>query len=62
MDCIDQYLKLKIQKQNIKRLIIFLDNGPENNSRRTVLIKRLVELAIKYHITIELVYYPIQYD
>lgn len=58
MDCIEEYLKLKIQKQNIKRLIIFLDNGPENNSRRTTWIKKLVELAVKHHITIELVYYP----
>lgn len=58
VDCIEEYLKLKIQKHNIKRLIIFLDNGPENNSRRTTWIKRLVELAIKHNIIIELVYYP----
>ena len=44
--------------QNIKRLIIFLDNGPENSSRRTTWIKGLINLAVKYNITIELTYYP----
>lgn len=58
VDCIEEYLKQKIEKQNIKRLIIFLDNGPENNSRRTTWIKGLINLATKYNITIELAYYP----
>ncbi len=59
VDCIEDYLiQKKAQYNNIKRLIIFLDNGPENSSRRTLWIKRLIELSIKYNIAIELVYYP----
>ena len=58
VDCIEEYLKQEIEKQNVKRLIIFLDNGPENNSRRTTWIKGLINLATKYNITIELAYYP----
>lgn len=58
VDCIEQYLINKKEIFNIKRLIIFLDNGPENSSRRTLWIKSLVNLAIKYNITIELAYYP----
>ena len=57
-DCIDDYLMKKKELFNIKRLIIFLDNGPENSSIRTLWIKRLIDLAKKYNISIELVYYP----
>lgn len=58
VDCIDDYLMKKKVKYNINRLIIFLDNGPENSSRRTLWIKCLIDLAKKYNISIELVYYP----
>ena len=39
-------------------MVIFLDNGPENSSKRTLWIKCLIGLVKKYHISIELVYYP----
>lgn len=58
VDCIEEYLLNKKDKYNINRLIIFLDNGPENSSRRTLWIKCLIDLAQKYNITIELAYYP----
>lgn len=58
VDCIDNYLMKKKETFNIKRLIIFLDNGPENSSRRTLWIKCLIDLSKKYNISIELVYYP----
>ena len=58
VDCIDDYLMKKKETFNIKRLIIFLDNGPENSSRRTLWIKCLIDLAKKYDISIELAYYP----
>ncbi len=38
--------------------MINLDNGVENNSRRTQFIKRLVEFSNKENIEIELAYYP----
>jgi len=58
VDSIDEYIIYKKKSKNIKRLIIFLDNGPENSGRRTLWLERLVELAKKHNITIELVYYP----
>ena len=38
--------------------MLFLENGPENSSARSLWIYKLIETAKKYKITIELVYYP----
>lgn len=43
---------------HIKTLVINADNGPENHSRRTQFIKRLVEFAHKYQLNVQLAYYP----
>lgn len=43
---------------HIRTLVINQDNGPENHSRRTQFIKRIVEFAHKYHLNIRLAYYP----
>lgn len=55
---IENYIiqKNKIKKQ--KKLIIFLDNGPENSGRRTLWLKELVRISKQYNIVIKLVYYP----
>ena len=58
VNCIEDYLVYKKERYNINRLIIFLDNGPENSSRRTLWIKNLIDLAKKHNISIELAYYP----
>jgi hypothetical protein len=42
----------------IERLLLDLDNGPENHSRRSQFVYRLVQLAQKERLTIELAYYP----
>jgi transposase len=39
-------------------LVLNLDNGPETNSHRTQLIKRLVEFARQSYVSLELAYYP----
>jgi transposase len=39
-------------------LVINQDNGPENNSRRTQFMKRIVEFSQKYQVNIRLAYYP----
>lgn len=39
-------------------VVIDLDNGPENNSHRTQFIKRLVEFASQFGVTLRLAYYP----
>ena len=57
VDCIDNYLIKKKETFNIKRLIIFLYNCPENSGRRTLWMKYLIDLSKKYNISIELVYF-----
>jgi len=35
-----------------------MDNGPENNSRRSQFMKRMVEFSKRYSVNISLAYYP----
>src|SRR5262245_12186456 len=44
--------------RHIKRLVIYLDNGPKNSGRRTQFLKRMVQFADWSGLTIRLVYYP----
>lgn len=48
----------KYRFEKIKSLIINQDNRPENNSRRTQFMKRIVEFYKKYQVDIRLAYYP----
>lgn len=57
-DCIEEYIRHKNTKIKLEKLIIFLDNGPENSGRRKLWLKKLVEISIKYNLIIRLVYYP----
>lgn len=43
---------------HITTLVINLDNGPENHSRRTQFMQRLVQFAQQTGLTITLAYYP----
>jgi transposase len=43
---------------HITTLVINLDNGPENHSRRTQFMQRLVDFVQHYHVTVRLGYYP----
>jgi transposase len=43
---------------HIKRLVVYLDNGPNNNGRRTQFLKRMVQFADWSGLEIRLVYYP----
>lgn len=43
---------------HIKTLLLNQDNGPENHSRRTQFMKRIVEFARKYQLNLRLAYYP----
>ena len=43
---------------HINTLVINLDNGPENHSRRTQFMGRLVEFAQQYPLKLRLAYYP----
>lgn len=42
----------------VNTLLLNLDNGPENHSRRTQFMARLVALADEFGLTIQLAYYP----
>lgn len=42
----------------VKTLVINQDNGPENHSRRTQFVKRIIEFACKYQVDLLLAYYP----
>lgn len=39
-------------------LIIYADNGPENSSRRTQFMKRVIEFSARYKVKIIMAYYP----
>lgn len=43
---------------HISTLVINLDNGPENHSRRTQFMQRLVQFVQQYQVTVRLAYYP----
>jgi transposase len=51
-----QEVRLRFLK--VKTLVINLDNGPENHSRRTQSLKRIVGFAQKYGLQVHLAYYP----
>ena len=42
----------------IKRLVIYLDNGPKNSGSRTQFLKRMVQFADWSGLEVRLVYYP----
>jgi Rhodopirellula transposase DDE domain len=49
---------IRARMGHIKRLVIYLDNGPKNAGNRTQWLKRMVELADRLALEIRLVYYP----
>jgi hypothetical protein len=59
VDClVDWWENIKERFPEIKTLLINLDNGPENHSRRTQFMQRLLEFVQHYQINIGLAYYP----
>jgi hypothetical protein len=58
-DCLVQWWEAnKAKYPNARRLVINLDNGPENSSHRTQFMNRLVMFADSTGLEIKLVYYP----
>lgn len=43
---------------HITTLVLNLDNGPENHSRRTQFMQRIVDFVQQYRVTVRLAYYP----
>jgi transposase len=54
----DWWEEVRERFSHITTLLINLDNGPENHSRRTQFMQRLLEFVQRYHINVRLAYYP----
>jgi transposase len=55
---VDWWEMVRERFSHIQTLLINLDNGPENHSRRTQFMQRLLEFVQCYRISIRLAYYP----
>ena len=59
VDCLIQWWeRVRARFAQITMLVINLDNGPENHSRRSQFLHRLVAFACRYNISVRLAYYP----
>ena len=59
VDRLEQWWQeVRLRFLSVKTLVINLDNGPENHSRRTQFLKRIVEFARKFGLVVQLAYYP----
>jgi len=52
------WVTVRVQYRHVRRLVIYLDNGPNNAGTRTQFLRRLVEFADWSGLTLHLVYYP----
>ncbi len=58
-DRLDEWwLDQRVRFPKVTLLVIDLDNGPENHSRRTQFMKRMVEFTQLHRIDVRLAYYP----
>lgn len=59
VDCLERWwAAVRARFGHITTLVINLDNGPENHSRRTQFMQRLVSFAQHTGLTLRLAYYP----
>lgn len=59
VDCLhDTWLMVEENFPKVRTLLLNLDNGPENHSRRTQFMQRLTQLADISGLTLELAFYP----
>ena len=59
VDClIDCWANLREQFPQVTTLVLNLDNGPENHSRRTQFMQRITEFTDCFQVTVDLAYYP----
>lgn len=59
IDCLmDCWTRLRERFPQVTTLVLNLDNGPENHSRRTQFMKRLTEFVDHFQVTVDLAYYP----
>ncbi len=59
VDRLEQWWQeVRLRFLSVRTLVINLDNGPENHSRRTQFLKRIVEFARRFGLVVQLAYYP----
>jgi len=59
VDClIDCWASLRDRFPQVKTLVLNLDNGPENHSRRTQFMQRITDMVDDFQVTVDLAYYP----
>ena len=59
VDCLEQWWeRVRRRFAQITTLVINLDNGPENHSRRTQFMYRLLPFVQQSGLTVRLAYYP----
>ncbi|WP_306434407.1 hypothetical protein [Paenibacillus sp. J2TS4] len=58
VDRIEEYWRTSGCAGTKDTLVLYGDNGPENHSRRTQFMKRIVEFAVTNNVTVVLAYYP----
>ncbi|MEG0517183.1 MAG: ISAzo13 family transposase [Cetobacterium sp.] len=58
VDSIESYWVKNNYHTSKDTIIINSDNGPENSSRRTQFMKRIIEFSAKYNVKVILAYYP----
>jgi transposase len=52
------WTKVRRRFRSVDTLVLLLDNGPENHSRRTQFLKRIVDFVRQTRVRIRLAYYP----
>jgi hypothetical protein len=52
------WCRVRSQYRGIRRLVIYLDNGPHNSGRCRQFLKRMVQFADWSGLVVRLVYYP----
>jgi transposase len=58
-DCIERWWeRVRMRFVHITTLVINLDNGPENHSRRTQFMQRLTQFVDHFQLSVQLAYYP----
>lgn len=58
-DCLlDCWTQIQQDFPQVKTLLLQQDNGPENHSRRTQFMNRMVQIADQLQLTIQLAYFP----
>jgi transposase len=59
VDIVEEWwLRVKERFPQVRELVLNLDNGPQNHSRRTQFMSRLGEFSVKSGLMIQLVYDP----